>query len=82
MMTEREAFQEARRIVSETGQPMFVYFTNHRHRNPDGVGKELTRHYDVGVVVPPNRVQVGDRVRSPSATAYGAHLSYANVLSP
>jgi hypothetical protein len=66
MMTEHEAFQEARRIVSETGQPMFVYFTNHRHRDPDG---EITRHYDVGVVVPHNGVQVGDRVRSPSATA-------------
>jgi hypothetical protein len=71
MMTEHEAFQEARRIVSETGQPMFVYSTNHHHhhRDPDGVVKEVTRHYDVGVVVPSNGVQVGDRVQSPSATA-------------
>jgi hypothetical protein len=69
VMTEHEAFQEARRIVSETGQPMFVYSTNHHHRDPDGVVKEVTRRYDVGVVVPPNGVQVGDRVRSPSATA-------------
>jgi hypothetical protein len=65
MMTEHEAFQEARRIVSETGQPLFVFFTN--QRNPARVGKEVTRHYDVGIVVPPDGVQVGDRVRSPSA---------------
>jgi hypothetical protein len=63
MMTEHEAFQEARRIVSETGQTLLVFLTN--HRNPAGVGKEITRHYDVGIVVPPNGVQVGDRVRSP-----------------
>jgi hypothetical protein len=41
---------EARRIVSETGQTLFVFFTN--HRNPAGVGKEVIRHYDVGIVVP------------------------------
>jgi hypothetical protein len=71
MMTEHEAFQEARRIVSETGQPLFVFFTN--QRNPARVGKEVTRHYDVGIVVPPNGVQVGDRVRSPSA--HGTEIS-------
>jgi hypothetical protein len=64
MMTEHEAFEEARRIVSETGQMLFVFFT--KHRNPAGVGQEVTRHYDVGIVVPPNGVQVGDRVRSPA----------------
>jgi hypothetical protein len=74
-MTEHEAFQEARRIVSETGQALFVFFTNHHRRDPDGVVKEVTRHYDVGIVVPPNGVQVGDRVRSPSATAQGTEIS-------
>jgi hypothetical protein len=64
MMTEHEAFQEARRIVSETGQTLFVFFTN--HHNHAEAGKEVTR-YDVGIAVPPNGVQVGDRVRSPSA---------------
>jgi hypothetical protein len=64
MMIEHEAFQEARRIVSETGQTLFVFFTN--HRNHAGVGEEVIRHYDVGIVVPPNGVQVGDRVQSPS----------------
>jgi hypothetical protein len=65
MMTEHEAFQEARRIVSETGQTWFVFFTN--HRNHAEAGKEVTRYYDVGIAVPPNGVQVGDSVRSPSA---------------
>jgi ribosomal protein S17 len=65
MMTEHGAFQEARRIVSETGQTLFVFFTN--HRNHAGIGKEVVRHYDVGIVVPLNGVQVGDRVRSLSS---------------
>jgi hypothetical protein len=63
MMTEHEAFQEARRIVSETGQPLFVFLTN--HRNPARVGKEVTRHYDVGIVVP--------LMAFKSVTGYGRH---------
>jgi hypothetical protein len=64
MMTEHEAFQEARRIVSETGQTLCSLQII---ETLPGFGKEPTRHYDVGIVVPPNRVQAGDRVRSPSA---------------
>jgi hypothetical protein len=67
-MTEHDAFQEARRIVGETGQTLFVFYTKHHHRSPDRVIKGVTRQYDVGLAVPPHGVQVGERVR-PYCTA-------------
>jgi hypothetical protein len=62
MMTEHDAFQEARRIVGETGQTTFVFYTKHYHRSPDGVIQGVTRQYDVGLAVPPHGVQVGDKL--------------------
>jgi hypothetical protein len=67
MMTEHDAFQEARRIVGETGQTLFVFYTHH-HRSPDRVIKGVIRQYQVGLAVPPHGVQVGERVR-PYSTA-------------
>jgi hypothetical protein len=50
MMTEHEAFQEARRIVSETDQPLFVLYQPSQPL--PGSGKKSLAHYDVGIVVP------------------------------
>jgi hypothetical protein len=62
MMTEHDAFQEARRIVGETGQTLLVFYTKHHHRSPDGVIHGVTRQYDVGLAVPLHGVQVGDKL--------------------
>jgi hypothetical protein len=51
MLTEHEAFQQARRIVSETGQTLFCVL--YQPSQPCGGGEEVIRHYDVGIVVPP-----------------------------
>jgi hypothetical protein len=62
MMTQDDAFKEARRIASETGQGMFVFSTRHYHRNSDRVIEEQTHRYHVGLIVPVHGVQVGTRV--------------------
>ena len=70
MLTESEAFHEARRIASETGQAMFVFFTTRHHRDSNGVIQPATRQYDVGIAIPCHGVQVGDRVGLPAVAGH------------